>query len=52
MTIAQAPGRVYTAMYDAQEERVSYLFTNNNVSGVGMEIARLTHFYDFFAEGR
>jgi hypothetical protein len=52
ITLSTAPGKEYLALYDAQEECVSYLFTNNNVSGAGIAVARFTHFYNFFAEQR
>lgn len=52
IAINQSPGTVYEALYDAQEERLSYLFTNNTAVGVGISIARLTHFYDFMSEQR
>jgi hypothetical protein len=53
LALATSPGKEYgPALYDAQEERVSYLFTNNTLPGAGIMLSRLTHFYNFFAEQR
>lgn len=52
ITLSTSPGTEYLYLFDAQEERISHLFTNNSVAGAGISIAALTHFYNFFSEQR